>query len=62
MHFNLHSFDLTFDRVNRTMCPSNRTVEEEEGTYLFYIDVFSSSIDPVPYDIAVEIVPLFTLQ
>lgn len=49
-----------FDHVNRTMCPSNRTVEE--GTYLFYIDVFSSSTDPVPYSIAVWTVPEFTLQ
>ena len=51
------------------MCPSNLTTPEEEeedddddSTFLFYIDVFSSSVEEIEYWIQVDVVPEFVLE
>ena len=61
-----------FHDVDRTMCPGDimkeeEEQEEEEGddedeSYLFYVDVFSSSVEEVAYGIRVDVVPQFVLQ
>ncbi len=72
----LSSFTTHFPSVNRTMCPRNVTVTqnvygreggfpldmEETAQFLFFIDVFTSSEEPVHYSIKVEVVPHFFLE
>ena len=71
-------FTSYFQRVNRTMCPHNVTedaeydddnalldggeAEEAAAHFLFFVDVFSSSLEPVSYSLEVEIVKDFFLE
>ena len=51
------------------MCPSNLTTPEEaeeddddDSTFLFYIDVSSSSLEEIEYWVQVDVVPEFVLE
>jgi len=65
-----HRFEVYFHDVDRTMCPGDIIKEEEEeeegedddDSYLFYVDVFSSSVEAVAYGIRVDVMPQFVLQ
>ncbi len=73
----LSSFTVPFCSINRTMCPRNVTVLDADlqGTgqggvaeyddtaeFLFFIDVFSSSLEPVHYSIEIDVVPQFFIE
>ena len=61
-----YRFSLSFFNVNRTVCPilfENKSVEDVDPNPppLFYIDVFTSSMEPWNYSVVVEPVDNFTL-
>jgi hypothetical protein len=52
-------FSLTFTDVSRTLCP----VDDPSLTpTMFYIDVFTSSPDPLNYSVRIDPVDNFTLR
>lgn len=57
-------FSLTFSTVDRTVCPIwyNKNLEDSNPPPLFYIDVFTSSVDPQPYSLMIEPVENFILE
>ena len=59
-----YRFSLTFSTVDRTVCPIRYTkmLEEPNPPPLFYIDVFTSSVDPQPYSLMIEPVENFILE
>ena len=54
------SFSLVFDVVNRTLCESDSTSDEDSA--LVYVDVFTSSVDNVSFSIILEPVANYTLR
>ncbi len=72
------SFEQYFRAVERTMCPSDVSGllgdaaqsplggvvmnVEVDDLFLFYVDVFSSSIEEQSYSIQVDVVPQFVLM
>ena len=61
MHFDLLRFTRQFFNVSRTLCPID-VVEVPNPPPLFYIDVFTSSLEPLSYSVLIEPVNNFTLQ
>jgi len=51
--------------VRRTMCPIDATEFEDENdlsSFLLYVDVFTSSLTEVEYEIQVEVVEQFVIE
>ena len=54
-----------FYTVNRTMCPFDTAMldeNEEENSFLLYVDVFTDSLNEVVYQIQVDVVKQFVIE